>query len=247
MTILAIDTATEYLSVALVTTEGTRAVRTFQEPRAHATQLVSAVDALLLETGTALPEISEARLVDGPGSFTGLRVGASVVKGLFSGTSVRCRTASSLLVNVTNSADPVGMVLSVATAGRSGLFAAWYSFDGELGVVHVVRGPTLTEWGALYTSTRVPSKVVLGGGVVVSPKETVPGSWVGAEWSQLRHEEVGEVGATSLLGLDKWTGALTDIDDIDRWEPFYGQAPTAQVVWEKHHGRSLPNTRAQFE
>jgi tRNA threonylcarbamoyladenosine biosynthesis protein TsaB len=83
--ILAFDTATEILSVALVAHEGSRRV-SFSVTRDvglhHARGLMPLVRSLLDEAGLAPGDLDLVACTRGPGSFTGLRIGMSTAKGL---------------------------------------------------------------------------------------------------------------------------------------------------------------------
>ena len=56
--------------------------------RTYSTTLVAAVGELLRSAGTELRELGGIVVVNGPGSFTGVRVGLSAVKGLAEGTEI---------------------------------------------------------------------------------------------------------------------------------------------------------------
>jgi len=81
MNILALDTATDILSVALETNQGTW----FMESDAglhHSERLISMVDTLLTQSGTNKQDLNLLACMEGPGSFTGLRIGFATVKGM---------------------------------------------------------------------------------------------------------------------------------------------------------------------
>lgn len=94
--ILLIDTCTEVCSVALSRgTEVLGQVSTTQH-HAHAAQLVPLVQGLLQEQHVALTDCHAVAVSRGPGSYTGLRVGASTAKGLCYGAGKPLLSVSSL-------------------------------------------------------------------------------------------------------------------------------------------------------
>ena len=88
---LAIDTATATASVALGN-EGGVLTETTVAPRQGAGGLLPAIEACLSRVGTDLTSVQEILLADGPGSFTGLRVGFGTVAGLVAARSLPVRT-----------------------------------------------------------------------------------------------------------------------------------------------------------
>lgn len=100
MNLLALDTGTEYLSIALRTdaAEGARVVEHHGAGGAKAsTDLIAATLQMLADAGVRLDQLDAICFGSGPGSFTGLRTACSVVQGLAFGAGVPVLAIDSLL------------------------------------------------------------------------------------------------------------------------------------------------------
>ena len=80
--ILYIESATGICSVALAENGLLIAEKKSDEPRSHAQVLTVFIEQLLLEGGYSFHQLDAICLSKGPGSYTGLRIGAAVAKGL---------------------------------------------------------------------------------------------------------------------------------------------------------------------
>jgi tRNA threonylcarbamoyladenosine biosynthesis protein TsaB len=87
MKVLALDTATEACSVALLTDAGLVGICR-EVGRGHAEQILDMIDAVLAEAGVALGALDGIAAGVGPGAFTGVRIGVSVAQGLAFGASL---------------------------------------------------------------------------------------------------------------------------------------------------------------
>ncbi len=92
--ILALDTSTEACSVAVW--EDGAVLERLESGNQHSGRILAMVDELLAETGFALTRFDAIAFGRGPGSFTGLRIGAGVTQGLAFGADIPVTPISSL-------------------------------------------------------------------------------------------------------------------------------------------------------
>jgi len=88
MTVLAIDTATSVCSTALIADNQIVAELFENAPQRHAELLLPMVDAVMKKAERQLHTVEQIAVSIGPGSFTGLRIGLSVAKGIAFGRNI---------------------------------------------------------------------------------------------------------------------------------------------------------------
>lgn len=134
MKILALDTATEGLSVSLAI-DDRQLDRYVELDRGHAEQLLPMVEAVLAEGGIALTALDAIAFGRGPGGFTGVRLAASVAQGLAFGAGVGVVPISDLSAVACQVAqhDPqIRQVLVVNDARMREVYWARFSTDALL-------------------------------------------------------------------------------------------------------------------
>jgi tRNA threonylcarbamoyladenosine biosynthesis protein TsaB len=86
--VICIETATNLCSVALCSSEGVISVRESNDLKSHAAMLTVLIDELLKESGLRTKDLEAVAVGKGPGSYTGLRIGVSVAKGIAFASSI---------------------------------------------------------------------------------------------------------------------------------------------------------------
>lgn len=82
MTVLGIETSTLVCGVGIADAHGLRIERSLEEAHIHSEKLLTLLNGLLNDARIDLRRIDAIAVSNGPGSFTGLRIGLSTAKGL---------------------------------------------------------------------------------------------------------------------------------------------------------------------
>jgi tRNA threonylcarbamoyladenosine biosynthesis protein TsaB len=124
--IAAIDTSSDQAGVALFD-GGRPAVIAWNAHRNHTVDTLAQLDHLLRLTGISLPQLRGVAVATGPGSFSALRVGLSVAKGLAFSLNIPLMGISTTEAIAANFAWTERPVLAVMTAGRGRV--VWTRFE----------------------------------------------------------------------------------------------------------------------
>ncbi|MFQ1766333.1 tRNA (adenosine(37)-N6)-threonylcarbamoyltransferase complex dimerization subunit type 1 TsaB [Aeromonas veronii] len=143
--ILAVDTATEACSAALLV--GDKLFSRWEEaPRDHTRKILPMVQAVLEDAGISLSDLDAIAFGRGPGSFTGVRIGISVAQGLAFGAGVPLIGISTLAAMAQGAyrLDGAQQVLTAIDARMNEVYFGRYELiDGRMQLVgdEVVREP----------------------------------------------------------------------------------------------------------
>ncbi|MDI3535780.1 MAG: tRNA threonylcarbamoyladenosine biosynthesis protein TsaB [Eubacteriaceae bacterium] len=131
MNILAIDTSTIVASVAIINEDKLLGEMMINHQKKHSEKLMTAIDHLLSDSGLDLSNIDVFGVVEGPGSFTGLRIGMATAKGFAQGLNkplIGVSTLASLANNVPTSS---GYICPILDAQRNQVYTGIYYFDAS--------------------------------------------------------------------------------------------------------------------
>ncbi len=218
MNVLALDAST-YTGTVAVVRDGAVVVSAETAMRgARVERLMPAVSEALAAAGVGPHGIDLVVCGAGPGSFTSLRIAASIAKGIAFGRSVPLRAVSSLVLLVAG-LDPLpgaGRYLAVLDALRGESYAQLVEVRANGGRVWPAGEPMLVENDAVGATARGLDAITVGpaGAIVAMP-----------------HARGVIHLASGIAGVEV---------DLATWEPDYGRLAEAQVRWEAAHGRPLP-------
>jgi tRNA threonylcarbamoyladenosine biosynthesis protein TsaB len=152
--ILAIDTATRCASIALYNRTGVLAEESWRSENNHSVEVMPAIIRLMERQGASLQALTGIAVALGPGSFTGLRIGMSLAKGLSFALQVPILGVPTLQISAYAAGDPGCPVIAIAEAGRGRICVGRYLHSEGLpvlqGQIELYRssdwGPDLTEY-----------------------------------------------------------------------------------------------------
>ena len=177
--ILCIETSASALSVCLAEDGRILADRVCAEPRQQAALTAPLVKEVLDAAGVTVKDCDAVCVSAGPGSYTGLRVGASTAKGLAFGAGIPLLAVGTLDVLVQGAGCPVGtghddgpsFIVPMLDARRMEVYTAVYTPDGKRITpveAHVVTADS-------FAAQRARGKVLFVGDGALKCKEVLGG------------------------------------------------------------------------
>ncbi|GAB5519954.1 MAG: tRNA (adenosine(37)-N6)-threonylcarbamoyltransferase complex dimerization subunit type 1 TsaB [Rhodothermales bacterium] len=226
--LLAFETATNTCSVALH--DGTRVVAhvTVQRPRIHAEQLLPLSQVVLKQAGVSVQDLNAIAVSEGPGSYTGLRIGVSAAKGLALAADAALVGVSSLAAlaeQARSMVEPGAGICALFDARRTEAYAGAFLVqeDGSLELAQPIAGvlmEDLADW--LPDASRW---ICMGDGAakVESVVSALPGVSRIVPLSTIAPSAV----TVAKLGWAKFQAG--EADDLAAFEPFYLKAFVAKT------------------
>lgn len=129
MKVLAFDTSSKALSVAILDGENLLADVTVNIKKNHSINLMPVIDFLMKSVDLKPTDLDRISVAQGPGSYTGLRVAVATAKTLAYTLNIELVGVSSLYA-LAAAADFDGLVVPVIDARRNNVYAGFYK-DGQ--------------------------------------------------------------------------------------------------------------------
>lgn len=124
--LLAVDTSTRYLGVALYDGDRVLSETTWLSQNHHTVELAPIVEASFMRADAGIDGLEAVTVALGPGSFTGLRIGLAFCKGLALSCKIPIIGIPTLDALAYGQAVTDVNLAAVLQAGRSRLAVAWY-------------------------------------------------------------------------------------------------------------------------
>lgn len=266
--LLALETSSRHGSVALGRGPDVMAYRPLSPDRRHTTELLPVVRELLTEVGCRPRDVGVVCFSQGPGSFTGLRVAATVARMWQSAIGSRVvgvPTLEAIARNVLRRADVAGRIVVLRDARRGQVFGAVYerapraeepspgpSLEGR----GVEAGPALVGRGSEAGSSfggigAVGLRVIADAGLHAAPAWLAtlerPGVVLGDGVPACRDllagldvlpEEFWEPDAREVLAIGRRLAAAGRFCSPDEIVPAYLRPPECEEVYEQRRAEA---------
>ncbi len=131
MLILAIDSTAKEASAAVWKNGTAIGEVDLRAGNTHSEQLLPAIEFMLRAAGLTTADVDIYACAAGPGSFTGVRIGAATVKGLAFGHGKCCAAVSTLEALAENVRDLHGIAVAVMDARRGQVYTATFDCRGD--------------------------------------------------------------------------------------------------------------------
>jgi len=137
LTILSLDSSTEACSIALLAENKKVHQRFMLAPREHTQKILPTINEVVKEAGLSLSDIDAIIYGQGPGSFTGVRIGISIAQGLAFGLDIKMVGVSTLQAMAQQAFDCNGTqsVYAAIDARMGEVYFAHYKNDNGLMVL----------------------------------------------------------------------------------------------------------------
>ena len=131
MKILALDTATDSCSVAATDDGRVAAELTIRKNQTHSKHLMEMVHSVLQIAGFGAADLDGLAVTIGPGSFTGLRIGISTIKGLAHALGKPVVGVSTLQALARQCSQTSSLICPMLDARKGEVYAATYRFNAD--------------------------------------------------------------------------------------------------------------------
>jgi tRNA threonylcarbamoyladenosine biosynthesis protein TsaB len=230
MKILGIDTSTSCGSVGLTDDDRIIADYLLNIPVTHSERLLGAIELILREAHCALEDLNGWAISLGPGSFTGLRIGVSTVKGLAFATGKPVAGFSSLDVLASQITPTPYLICPILDARREEVYTAFYRYE---------MGDTLERISPLQAvrpeelAKKIDEKTIFIGDAVKTYgsflRDSLPtlALFPSSPLNVLHGSTVAKMGL-ELLRKEECL-------DLSTFNPIYIRPSEAEINWEKTH------------
>jgi len=132
MKILAIDTTSSAASVALIDSEKLIGEYTSNAKLTHLQKLMPMIEQLLIHCEESFENIEAIAVSEGPGSFTGIRIGVATAKTLSQVGDIPIIAVPTLMAMAYNIPFYSGIICPIFDARRNQVYSAAYRWEGDI-------------------------------------------------------------------------------------------------------------------
>ena len=221
--ILAIDTSTQWMGIALYEDTQILFEKIWRTNRRHTVELAPAIQSALDDCGRQISDLPAVAVALGPGSFTSLRIGLAVAKGL--ALTLRIPVIGVPSLDIMAACQPVQdlPLIALLRAGRERLAACNYHSTGKF----------WTSEGEIYVATpaeleeQISSPTLICGEINAEDRKVLERRWRNA----ILADPAGNIRRPSVLAVlaaEKFKA--NQVDDVVSLAPIYLHTLNAPLI-----------------
>ncbi len=220
--ILAIDTSTSMLRLAMSFAGDSMVKREEEVARSHGMMLMKKISDICESSGLTIDQVSALVVCTGPGSFTGLRIGLASAKGMAVALEIPIVSVSLFDIAARRLSETDRDVLVLVPFKKDELFVGT-ARDGQCDLASIK--PVAIDQIATLLADRPAIGVGFDPTLLVT--DSVP--------SSMGSSLIYDAGDLMQLGLERLQAG--DYADLPLLEPMYIQKSQAEINFDKRHGK----------
>ena len=222
MLTIAFDTSFKTAAVALLRDEAILYDVIVNNSFNHSETLLPAIEQACRQLRLNIGDIDLFACTLGPGSFTGLRVGVSTLKGLLLATGKPAVGVSSLMALALNITDDAALICSMMDAGRGQVYAACYGYN-EKKILQQISPEEVIDPRDINFDSK--SQVIFVGEGAIKYRDLLAGKAGRAKFASSRHQFI-RASAVGILGCEKYS--RNELINPETFVPVYLRAADAK-------------------
>ena len=228
MNLLALDTSNRSLTVASASDHHLIAQVSYENQHSHSVTLMPAIDQVVQQAGWQPQDLDRIIVAQGPGSYTGLRIGVTTAKMLAWTLHKELVGVSSLAVLAQNVGPTKGYLVPLFDARNHNVFAGVYRFNEQEQLETVVEDQHLALATLLQELHQIDQPLCFIYDLRADFQEQIK-NILG---TQVRFIDCYQPQPESLITLGLQAAVITD---LNQFVPHYLRQTQAELIWSQTH------------
>lgn len=232
MIILSIDSSSSTATCALVKEDKILGEINLNDKKEHSVILMDLIDSLLTRCNLTLDDVDGFAISEGPGSFTGLRIGMATIKGLAFGSNKQCLAISTLDTLAYNVINFNGIICPIMDALRGNVYTNLYkNNNGKLEAISEANCLSIEELVSVLKEKNEPI-IFLGDGLT-KHKEYLLENLSNLSFAPL-NSNYPKASSLGELAIQLFNSGVTQ--DLNKIAPVYLRKSQAEREYEARMG-----------
>lgn len=232
MLVLTVDSSSSTATCAIVSEDKILGEINLNDKKEHSVILMDLIDSLLNRCNLSIDDIDAFAVSEGPGSFTGLRIGMATIKGLAFGLNKPCVSISTLDVLAYNLIHFNGLIAPIMDALRGNVYSNIYKNVNE-NLEAISEGACISIEELIETLKEKNEDVIFLGDGLTKHKAILKEQLPKAKFATLNsnYPKASSLGELALKKL-----ATGEIEDLNNITPVYLRKTQAEREYESRMG-----------